>query len=238
MDKYFNPKDIIDGYSIIKMIGQGRYGIVYLAENYNKEKFIVKQLKKDMLKQTREQIKYEQQMLQRLDDPHFPKFISKFNDGDREGFILEYIEGKIFHDILIKDNYKFSKNEIYRVCSELLDLVEILHKNKIVHRDIRTPNVILNKNNELSLIDFGLARNMDNTRYTKELDYWFIGDFLIHLYYSSYESRGFKERPWFEELDLNYKEVTFLKRLMAIEKTYKSIDEIREDLDKIIKFES
>ncbi|NRT87089.1 hypothetical protein [Clostridium beijerinckii] len=49
MDRYYNINEIINGYSIIKVIGEGRYGIAYLAINDKGEKFVIKQLKEDML---------------------------------------------------------------------------------------------------------------------------------------------------------------------------------------------
>lgn len=233
MDKYYKIKEIVNGYSILNILGEGRYGIVYLAINDNHEKCILKQLKRDMLKQTRKKLFYEEKILQSLDNPKFPKFISKFKDKYREGYILEYVEGKVFEDLLAEDEYKFSKDEIYKVCSQLLEIVEVLHSNNIVHRDIRLPNVILKENKELALIDFGLARIIDNKRYVKEMDYWFIGDFLIHLYYSSYEETDSVERPWYEELDLNLEEKNFLKKLMGIQGSYHNIEEIKKQLDKI-----
>ncbi|PRR79603.1 protein kinase family protein [Clostridium vincentii] len=233
MDKYYKIKEIVNGYSILKIIGEGRYGIVYLAINDNHEKCILKQLKKDMLKKTRKKLFYEEQILQSLDNTKFPKFISKFKDKYREGYILEYIEGKVFEDLLAEDEYKFSKDEIYKICSQLLEIVEVLHSNNIVHRDIRLPNVILKENKELALIDFGLARIIDDKRYVKEMDYWFIGDFLIHLYYSSYEETDSVERPWYEELDLNLEEKNFLKKLMGIQESYHNIEEIKKQLEKI-----
>ena len=52
MDKYYRVKEIVNGYSILKIIGEGRYGIVYLAINDKGEKCVIKQLKKEMLRQT------------------------------------------------------------------------------------------------------------------------------------------------------------------------------------------
>ena len=49
MDKYFKIGDIVNGYHIIKKIGQGKYGIAYLGMNIYGEKCVIKQLKKDML---------------------------------------------------------------------------------------------------------------------------------------------------------------------------------------------
>ncbi|WP_234121419.1 protein kinase family protein [Clostridium hydrogenum] len=233
MDRYYKTGEKINGYSILKIIGEGRYGIAYLASNSKYEKCVIKQLKKRMLHDTREKLFYEEKILKALDSPKFPKFISKFNDGDREGYILEYIDGKVFEDLLTVDKYEFSRDEIYKIGWQLLELVEILHNNGIVHRDIRVPNVILKKNKDIALIDFGLARIINNKRYVKDIDYWFIGDFLIHLYYSSYKVTDSQDRPWYEELDLNQEEEVFLKKLMNIKGRYRNIEEIKEQLEKI-----
>lgn len=186
-----------------------------------------------MLEETREKLFYEERILQSLNSSNFPKFISKFRDEFREGYQLEYIEGRVFEDLLIKEGYTFGKADIYKIGGQLLELIEILHHNNIVHQDIRPPNIILKANNELALIDFGLARFIDNNKYTKDIDYWFLGDFLIHLYYSTYIVSDLPDRPWFEELDLNIEEKIFLKKLMGIEGSYQNMDEIREQLDKI-----
>lgn len=233
MDRYYEKRDVVKGYSILKIIGEGRYGIVYLAKNDTDEKAVIKQLKKDMLKKTRKKLFYEKKILQSLDDPRFPKFIGEFKDRFRQGYILEYIDGVVFEDLLARDNHRFTKEEIYNIAGQLLDIVEVLHNNNIVHRDIRMPNVILKENNQLALIDFGLARFVDDKRYTKKIDYWFIGDFLIHLYYSNYEETEEEEKPWYEELDLNKEEEVFLKKLLGIEGSYKNIKEIKMQLEKI-----
>lgn len=233
MDKYYKINDIVNGYSILQIIGEGRYGIAYLAINEKNEKCVIKQLKKKMLKQTREKLFYEEKILKSLDNQSFPKFNSKFKDKYREGYIMQYIEGRVFEDILVEDRYRFSKKEIYEIASKLIVLVEFLHSNSIVHRDIRLPNVILKENNELALIDFGLARFIDNKRYVKEMDYFFIADFLIHLYYSSYKATNQEEKPWYEELDLNMEEKIFLKKLMGLEESYHNMEEIKNQLEKI-----
>lgn len=233
MDEYYKVKDAVNGYSVLKIIGEGRYGIAYLAVNDKNEKCVIKQLKSEMLERKREKIYHEKKNLEALSDPHFPRFISDFHDGNKEGFILEFVEGKVFEDILREDGHEFERDEIYKTAGQILEMVEILHTNNIVHRDIRLPNVILKKDGELSLIDFGLSRTIDKN-HLKDIDFWFIGDFLIHLYYSSYKGKNTKEeRPWFEELDLTSDEKIFLKRLMGIEDKYQSIDEIKSQLEKI-----
>ncbi|MDF2513524.1 MAG: protein kinase [Herbinix sp.] len=232
-DNYYEKNDTIGEYTIQQLLGEGRYGIVYLALDEKNNKCVVKQLKKNAVKKSKSKLFYEELILKRLQQPYFPRFISNFVDGTREGFIMEYMEGEVFEDILYKDRYRFSKEEILGVCSQLLDIVEQLHSCNIVHRDIRLPNVIRKNPKELSLIDFGLARRMNDTSHTKEEDYWYIGDFLIHLYYTTYRKTSVFERPWYKELELTPEEITLLRRLMGIDETYGSITEIRQQLKKI-----
>ena len=233
MDKFFEKGQVVNGYSILEVIGQGRYGIAYLAANDKGEKCVVKQLKNDMLEQTRKKLFYEEKILKQLNDSSFPKFLGKFKDEYREGYILEYIEGKTFHQMLDYDGVVFTKEEIYSIAEEIIAIYEKLHNLNIVHRDIRTPNVILRENNKVALIDFGLARFKDDKKYDEKLDYWFLGDFLIHLYYSLIYEFSIEEKPWYEELDLNCEEKEFLKKLMGLEKEYNSIEEIKIQLKKI-----
>ena len=237
MDIYLNPNEKINDYTIIKIIGEGRYGIVYLAENSESLKFVIKQLKTDMLEKTKKKLFYEMKFLKKLDDNRFPKFIEEFNIDNIPYYVLEYIEGNDFHDILTYNEYEFSRDEIYQIAGEIIDIIYTLQENNIVHRDIRTSNVIANPDRGLVLIDFGLARYIDK-KHPEEMDYWFLGDFLIHLYYSTYYGDFDEEdKPWYEELDLTPRESLFLKRLMSIEKEYSSLDEIRDEL-KIIKSEN
>ena len=65
MDKYFKKGEKLEGYTITKLIGQGRYGIAYLATNDKGEKYVIKQLKKKMLKETREKLFYEESILKK-----------------------------------------------------------------------------------------------------------------------------------------------------------------------------
>ncbi|WP_330370762.1 protein kinase family protein [Terrisporobacter glycolicus] len=216
----------------MKIIGEGRYGITYLCEKNTNEKYVIKQLKKDMMKKSKEKLFYEEEIMKSLDDKKFPNFIDKFDYDDTKFYVIEFIEGKDFYELLSFDEYEFTKNEIYDIAEKILKIIITLQEKKIVHRDIRISNVIMNEKKDLVLIDFGLARYIDKDKYKKEIDYWYMADFLIHLYYSSYDDEKLKleDKPWYEELDLKNDELIFLKRLMGMEKSYENTDEIMRDL--------
>ena len=226
------PGEKIKDYTIIKIIGEGRYGIAYLCEKNANEKYVIKQLKEEMLEKSKEKLFYEEEIMKSLDDKRFPKFIEKFDYDNNKYYVLEFVEGKDFYDILSFDEYEFSRDEIYDIAQKILNIIIALQEKNIVHRDIRITNVMMNEKKDLVLIDFGLARYIDQNKYKKEIDYWYMADFLIHLYYSSFDDEGIEQedKPWYEELDLNNEEINFLKRLMGIEKPYENTDEIMIDL--------
>ncbi|WP_338691116.1 protein kinase family protein [Paraclostridium sordellii] len=209
--------------------------MAYLCKKNSNEKYVIKQLKEDMVEKSKEKLFYEEEIMKYLDDKRFPKFIEKFDFDNTKYYVVEFVNGKDFYDLLTFDEYEFSKNEIYDIAQKVLNIIIALQEKNIVHRDIRISNVIMNENKDLVLIDFGLARYIDNNRYKKEIDYWYMADFLLHLYYSSFDDESIEQedRPWYEELDLDNEEINFLKRLMGIEKSYENTDEIMADLLKI-----
>ncbi|MCC3868028.1 protein kinase [Terrisporobacter mayombei] len=232
MDKYYTPGEKIKDCTIIKIIGEGRYGITYLCEKNTNEKYLIKQLKKDMMEKSKEKLFYEEEIMKSLDDKKFPKFIDKFDYDDTKFYVIEFVDGKDFYELLSFDEYEFTRNEIYDIAEKILKIIITLQEKNIVHRDIRISNVIMNEKKDLVLIDFGLARYIDKDKYKKEIDYWYMADFLIHLYYSSYDDENLEleNKPWYEELDLTNDELIFLKKLMGIEKLYENTDEIMRDL--------
>ncbi|MCC3865217.1 protein kinase [Terrisporobacter petrolearius] len=232
MDKYYTPGENIKNYTIIKIIGEGRYGITYLCEKNTNEKYVIKQLKKEMMEKSKDKLFYEEEIMKSLDDKKFPKFIEKFDYEDTKFYVIQFIQGKDFYELLSFDEYEFNRNEIYDIAQKILKIIITLQEKNIVHRDIRISNVIMNEKKDLILIDFGLARYIDEEKYKKEIDYWYMADFLIHLYYSSYDDENLEleDRPWYEELDLKNDELIFLKRLMGMEKPYENTDEIMRHL--------
>ena len=82
------------------------------------------------------------------------------------------MDGRDFEDLVVGDRIRYTKEDIYRIAGQLLNLIEVLHDNNVVHQDIRLPNVIVKRNMELALIDFGLARFIDGREYVPQIDYF------------------------------------------------------------------
>lgn len=181
-----------------------------------------------MLKRAGIKAHYEEEILRNLHHYSIPRFIKKVEFEGAYGCILEYKNGRTFEDIIYLDKYLFSKTEIYKVGAQIIEIIKYLHEQGVVHRDIRVPNTLYDKG-KVYLVDFGLARWVNNEKYKEDMDFAFLGDFLLHLYYSSFKGLVVKKCPWYEELELTNNELFFIKRLMGIEERYKNISEVEKD---------
>ena len=152
------------------------------------EKVVIKKFKPKMFKKNSEKNVYEAVILSKLNDKRIPEFLGVINEKGFYGFVLELKHGYTVKDMLFKYKHIFSHEEFFKIGIKLIRIIKYLHENGVVHRDIRIPNVLID-NGEVYLIDFGLARWGDNNKYPYDLDFSYLGDFLLYLLYSSFERK-------------------------------------------------
>lgn len=236
--KYCGTK--IDAYTIERPLGEGRYGICFLAVSDKGSKVVIKKFRPSLWKKNAEKNMYEAVILSKLKDHRIPELLGVINHKGFYGFVLEYKRGYTVKELLFKYKHSFSNTEIFQIGIQLIRIMKYLHENGVVHRDIRIPNVLIN-GEEIYLIDFGLARYADHKQYCFDLDFSYLGDFLIYLLYSTYQKQEYpnlsqpkkilrlKDIPWYEELSLTLKQILFLKKLLRLEPVYESINEMETD---------
>lgn len=151
----------IGHYKIIKQIGYGGMGEVYLAEREDKQfkqKVALKIIKKGMdSSETLRRFHDERQILARLNHPH----IARLYDGGMTAdnlpyFTMEYIEGRPITDYC--DRNELSVPERLELFCDVLAAVSYAHSNFIVHRDLKPGNIIVNSEGQVKLLDFGIAK--------------------------------------------------------------------------------
>ncbi|MCE1247418.1 MAG: serine/threonine protein kinase [Firmicutes bacterium] len=149
-------------YRILSILGQGGMSNVYLVED-------VKLLSRWALKEMTdvfpdadkaeviEQFHREARILAGLKHPNLPRVFDCFEENYRHYLVMEYIEGKTLGEILEKTGVVEPEKAIqWAVC--LCDVLDSLHKAGIIYRDLKPGNVMIDENNHLWLIDFGIAR--------------------------------------------------------------------------------
>ncbi|EKQ57657.1 MULTISPECIES: serine/threonine protein kinase [Clostridium] len=229
--KVYDPGSSVGKYKIIRLIGEGRFGVCYLVD-FNGKEYVLKVIKSKAIKKSGNKIIFEEEILSIINYPLIPKIVDTIKDDKIYAYILEYKRGKTIEDMIFGDKHIFTPDEIFNIGIKVIEIIKYLHERNIVHRDIRVPNVIIN-GDEVYLIDFGLARIINNDKYIPPVDFLYLGHLLIHLYYSSFEKTNKKSKPWYEELELSKGELKFLRKLLELDDAYRSIYDVEGDFKEL-----
>ena len=154
-------------YKVLKKIGEGGFGITRLVQDKKTgKKYIRKQTVMDKSdpnydpQRAKADMDYQVKMLKELKKKGIcNKFICPRERYEVKGetfFIMDFLEG--YKDLDSKDVNIKSKKDKEKVCADLIQSVELLHRNDIVHTDLKPANVMINpKTLEVKIIDFGTA---------------------------------------------------------------------------------
>ncbi|WP_183040985.1 serine/threonine protein kinase [Salipaludibacillus neizhouensis] len=249
IDRHYKRHAVIrHSYRVQSLLGVGSYGTTYLCKDLTTNRIcVVKQMTKSKRKKViQEQFKQETTLLAQLNETNIPTLYDSFIFENTLFIAMEYMEGINLEDVLFLKKQRFSEKESLLLIHELMQILASIHSSGIVHGDIRIPNVILQDASKPAIIDFGLAKqwksasdqsdpkaNETKLALLRE-DFYDLGDLLLFLLYSNYDSGIKKGRPWTEELTLHPKTSHLLKRLLRMEKPYWNITEIMEDVTQAI----
>ena len=215
-------------YTVISKIGGGRYGVCYLAQDQTGRDVVLKRFRPRMLRKNLRNNYHEAVILSNLQHGAIPELLGVVNNRQGYFFILEYKPGDSLERQLFQQDRKFLDADIFRIGSQILDILLYLHHHGVVHRDISIANV-LDDGKQVSLIDFGLARYMDGGRIDPALDYSCFGNLLLYLLYSTYH--GKEKGAWYRVLPLSQDKKYYLMRLMGLAPRFKSTEEVRAQFD-------
>jgi len=172
----YTPK--LDDFEPIKVLGQGSYGKVLLVrEKVTGRLFAQKQLKKASLvinetnevhKKNYERTLNEKNILEQVNHANIVKLYYAFQDHNKVYLILEYLDGgELFHH-LAEQKYMSEKNASFYI-AQIIVALRYLHLNlKVIYRDLKPENCMLNSEGNLVLTDFGLSKvsSKDESRHS------------------------------------------------------------------------
>ncbi|WP_167577903.1 protein kinase [Ammoniphilus sp. YIM 78166] len=231
LDRSYPCGTIVQGYELLNVLGIGSYGITYLSQDQRDGKLcVVKQVKpsKKNTKKGMQAYSSETSLLQQLDHPSIPRFYQRFNFDGHFFFAMEYMEGKNFEELIFIEGREYSERQALFILQQLLCIFDYLYQNGISHRDLRVPNVIMDENEELKLIDFGLAKVMNDKDVKR--DFQDIAHFLLFLLYSTYVPIQKKSKSWEEELRIHPITRRIIRRLFGLDTPYRDIRELSAEL--------
>ena len=155
----------LEEYKIEETIGEGTYGKVKLATHLQtNEKVAIKFINKKRLTHTgdNERILNEIKIMTSLNHPNILKAFEVFEDEINYYIVMERPDkGDLFNYICSKG--RLSMEESSFIYYQIVNAIQYLHKNKIVHRDMKPENIMLTKDMIVKIGDFGLSKYFKST---------------------------------------------------------------------------
>lgn len=175
--------DKIRDYKIIKKIGEGGMGTVYLAEDVMLEREVaIKVLNPVLTKDSHftERFRHEAKVQASLIHSNIVTLYNYFFEEDNYCMVMEYVEGVTLKQ-LITSTGPLPEQKIIWVLNQILEAVGFAHKKGIIHRDIKPSNILLTGDNTVKILDFGIAKILQDKGLTK------TGTKMGTIYYMSPE---------------------------------------------------
>ena len=165
-------KDTISNYFFIKELNKGKHSerIDVVKNKFDNQLYILKMIENDKNNKNIEREKEIMNILGNDNHPNIMKYYSYFFENNCHCFILEFINGvdlEDFSEQFKANNQYIHQNIIIKIFKGLINGLVYLSQKNILHRDISLDNIMIDNNNNIKIIDFGLSRfNQENTEKT------------------------------------------------------------------------
>lgn len=161
---------LINQYRAIRLLGQGGFGRTWLAEDLHRSpqsRCVIKQLfssERRHAHKVSELFEQEAKQLEQLGKhPQIPSLLAHFEQADRQYIVQELIDGDTLAEEARRDG-AFSEAEIRDLLNDLLPVLQFIHQQQVIHRDIKPDNLIRRRSDrKLVLVDFGAAKSANQT---------------------------------------------------------------------------
>jgi serine/threonine protein kinase len=153
--------DTIDEFRILEVIGEGGFSIVYKAEDTRlRREVAIKQMLPEAFSAagTREWFIREAQLAASLNHPNVVSIFALRERHKAVFLIMEYLPGGDLHTFVEKRG-PLTRSGLLRVATDVCRALEVLHSNGIIHRDIKPENILIGREGQFKLADFGLAHD-------------------------------------------------------------------------------
>ncbi|KAL4636237.1 myosin light chain kinase, smooth muscle-like isoform X2 [Arapaima gigas] len=160
-----------DFYDVEERLGTGKFGQVFkLVEKSTKKIWAGKFIKAYSAKE-KDNVRQEISIMNSLHHPKLVQCVDAFEGKSDIVMVLEMISGGELFDRIIDEDFELTEREVIKYMLQIIDGVHFIHKQGIVHLDLKPENIMcVNKTgSRIKLIDFGLARRIENAGSLKVL---------------------------------------------------------------------
>jgi serine/threonine-protein kinase len=159
----------LEGFSQLEKIAEGGMAVLYKGIQTSLSRPVAIKVMKGTLADTpeaHELFEWESKIVARLDHPHIIRVIDKgLTPQGMPFFVMDYVEGVTLKDALRSN--KLSDRRKLRVMIQVAKALGYAHRNNIIHRDIKPGNILLDREGNARVVDFGIARLTEDTELSK-----------------------------------------------------------------------
>ncbi len=152
----------LGGYEILSPLGSGGMGEVYRARDprLNRE-VAVKVLPLSFASDPERLARFsrEAQVLASLNDPHIAGIYGLDEAGGQQFLVLEFVDGESLDKRIARGPMPI--DEALTIASQIAEALEAAHEKGIIHRDLKPANIVLTRDGQVKVLDFGLAKAID-----------------------------------------------------------------------------
>jgi beta-lactam-binding protein with PASTA domain/tRNA A-37 threonylcarbamoyl transferase component Bud32 len=187
------PQLLGDRYELEGVVGRGGMAEVYRARDLRLDRIVaIKTLRPDLARDQTFQARFRREAQSAASLNH-PSIVAVYDTGEDMStgnpipyIVMEYVDGRTVRDLLI-DGHRLLPERSLEIVSGVLKALEYSHQAGIVHRDIKPGNVMVTRNGDIKVMDFGIARAMSDAQATMTQTAQVIG---TAQYLSPEQARG------------------------------------------------
>ena len=204
LKKSFGYLNFFDYYEMLDNLGEGIFGSVKLGvEKKTNQRVAIKIIKKNKTKESDiELVRNEIDIMKLCYHPYVVHLLDHFENGEYIFIVMEYIKGGSLTDYMKSKKFNFTERRAAELIYQLAKGLKYLHKYGIIHRDLKTDNIMLTEASDkgnIKIMDFGLSKILGKKEkstdgfgtltfvspevlirkpYNKEVDIWSLGVIL------------------------------------------------------------
>jgi eukaryotic-like serine/threonine-protein kinase len=188
----------IGAYRVLRELGRGGMGMVYLAERADqqyKKRAAIKLIKRGMdTDSVLRHFRNERQILANFDHPNIARLL---DGGATENglpyFVMEYVEGVPIHEYC--EAHRLSIAERLKLFREVCAAISYAHRHGVIHRDIKPSNILISSEGVPKLLDFGIAKALQQSDGTEATATVTLARAMTPEYASPEQVRGERVTP-------------------------------------------
>jgi eukaryotic-like serine/threonine-protein kinase len=187
------PRLLGDRYELEGVVGRGGMAEVYRARDIRLDRIVaIKTLRTDLAQDQTFQARFRREAQSAASLNH-PSIVAVYDTGEDTAtgmpvpyIVMEFVDGRTVRDLMI-EGHRLTPERTLEIIGGVLRALEYSHQAGIVHRDIKPGNVMVNRNGDIKVMDFGIARAMNDSQATMTQTAQVIG---TAQYLSPEQARG------------------------------------------------